>query len=123
MTSPRSTDEVLQDHLRLRAEGKLEEDLARNYAPQVVLLTSNSNMSGHAALRKSASRLRKQLPEARFNYRVKQVQGPYALLIWSATSSRFEAVQGADSFVIENGKITFQSIHYALQGIRQGSPP
>ena len=111
----RSPEEVFEDHLRLRAEGKLEEDLTRNYDTNVILLTSNSNMVGHEALRLSAGRLREQLPDAQFSYRVKRVNGPYAMLIWSAVSSRFEAVEGADSFVIEDGRIVFQSIHYALQ--------
>lgn len=120
MADARSTEEVFEDHLRLRAEGKLEEDLARNYDHQVVLLTSNSKMSGHDALRVSAQRLREQLPGAHFSYHVRQVQGAYALLIWSAKSSRFDAVEGADSFVIKNGKIAFQSIHYTLQSSDEG---
>ncbi|PAP95048.1 hypothetical protein CIT31_13225 [Mesorhizobium wenxiniae] len=54
------------------------------------------------------------MPEARFHVAAKQVSGRYALLVWSAKSTRFDAVEGADSFVIENGKIVFQSIHYGL---------
>ncbi|MET3585314.1 hypothetical protein ABID21_001416 [Pseudorhizobium tarimense] len=44
MADARSPEEVLDDHLRLRAD------------PHVVLLTSNSNMRGHDALRNSARR-------------------------------------------------------------------
>ena len=72
-------------------------------------------MVGREALRVSAARLKEQLPDAEFNYRVKQVKGAYALLIWSATSPRFDAFEGADSFVIRDGKIVFQSIHYGLK--------
>lgn len=35
---------VFEDHLRLRAAGDIEEDLRRNYAVDVVLLTANSNL-------------------------------------------------------------------------------
>lgn len=110
----RSPDEVFEDHLRLRLEGNLEEDLRRNYSKDVVLLTVNSKAKGHDALRISAARLTEQLPGAEFRVVAKQVDGPYALLIWSARSARFDAVEGADSFVIENGRIVFQSIHYGL---------
>jgi hypothetical protein len=50
--SARRTREVFDDYLRLR----LEDDLARNYAKDVVLLTVNSNACGHQAIRTSAGR-------------------------------------------------------------------
>lgn len=49
---------------------------------------------GHDAVRLSSKRLREQLPQGEFNYIAKQVRGPYTLLIWSATSSRFDAIGG-----------------------------
>ena len=66
-------------------------------------------MSGHESIRASTARLKKQLPGAKFEFVAKQVSGPYALLIWRATSQRYDAVEGADSFLIKAGKI--QSIH------------
>ena len=110
----RSPEEVFEDHLRLRLEGNLAEDLRRNYAQDVVLLTVNSNARGHDAIRMSADRLNQQLPDAEFTIVAKQVNGPFALLIWSASSARFDAIEGADSFVIKDGKIILQSIHYGL---------
>jgi hypothetical protein len=70
----RSTEEVFEDHLRLRLAGKLEEDLQRNYASDIVLLTCNSNRTGHAAMRVSAARLKEQLPDAEFTFLAKQVK-------------------------------------------------
>ncbi|RWM87830.1 MAG: nuclear transport factor 2 family protein [Mesorhizobium sp.] len=113
----RSIHEVFQDHLRLRVMGELEEDLRRNYASDVVLLTANSNLVGHDAIRLSAKRLHEQLPEAKFEFLAKQVRGPYAILIWSATSRSLNATDGADSFIIRNSKIVFQSIHYRLEAV------
>jgi hypothetical protein len=118
----RSAEEVFKDHLRLRVAGSLEEDLRRNYADDVVLLTVNSNARGHDAIRMSARRLREQLPDARYEFLAKQVNGPYVLLIWRGWSSRFNATEGADSFVIRDGKIRFQSIHYRLEEPRVPSP-
>src|SRR5699024_5304623 len=104
-----------EDHLRLRLEGALEEDLRRNYSEDVVLLTVNSNARGYDAMRMSAERLARQLPDAEFEFTAKQVDGSYALLIWSASSPRFDAVEGADTFVIHEGKIVLHSIHYGLR--------
>lgn len=111
---PRSTSEVFDSHLNLRIDGDLERDLVENYSEKVVLLTVNSNMSGHDAIRASAARLREQPPGAKFEFVAKQVNGPHALMIWRATSQRFDDVKGADSFVIKAGKIVSQSIHYRL---------
>jgi hypothetical protein len=110
----RSAEQVFEDHLRLRVAGKVEEDLRRNYAEDVVLLTIRSNVRGHDAIRMPARRLRNQFPDGRFKLLSKQVNGPYALLIWQGQSSRFNAMDGADSFVIRDGKIQLQSSHYRL---------
>jgi hypothetical protein len=110
----RSTSEVFEDHLRLRMEGDLEADLRRNYWEDVTLLTVNSNGEGHDMLRMSAERLAEQLPNGRYEFLKKQVRGPYALLIWRARSDGVRAVDGADSFLIEDGKIRMQTIHYRL---------
>ena len=118
----RSAEEVFEDHLRLRMAGGLEEDIRRNYAEDVVLLTVNSNARGHDAIRMSAQRLRDQLPDARYEFLAKQINGPWVLLIWRGWSSRFNATEGADSFDIRNGKIRFQSIHYRLEDPWAPSP-
>ncbi len=114
MAEKRGTEEVFEDHLRLRLDGRLEDDLRHNYSEDVVLLTSNSNRRGHDALRISAKRLSEQLPGADYEFIAKQVNGPYALLVWSAKSDGCTVRVGADSFVIEGGKIVMQTIHYGL---------
>ena len=112
----RSTSEVFEDHLKLRMSGDLEADLRRNYCEDVTLLTENSNGQGHDLVRISAGRLAEQLPNGKYEFLSKQVRGPYALLIWRATSDNFRAVAGADSLLIEDGKIRMQTIHYRLLG-------
>lgn len=114
MANQRTTSEVFEDHLRLRQSGDLEEDLRRNFAEDVVLLAGNSNGRGHAAIRASFRRLREQMPGGRFQYLARQVCGPYALLVWRGRSSRFDVFEGADTFVIESGKIRLHTIHYRL---------
>ena len=105
---------VMKDHLRLRRSGDLEADLARNFADDVVLVTDNSRLHGHDAIRKSAGRLREQLPGARIEFVTCQVEGEYALLVWRARSDRCAVDCGVDSFHIRNGRIVAQTIHYDL---------
>ncbi|MGB3643549.1 MAG: nuclear transport factor 2 family protein [Mesorhizobium sp.] len=111
---PRPTRQVFEDHLEKRRRGLLEEDLAANYAEDVVLLTVNSNGVGHDAIRHSAARLDDQMPTPKFEFVAQQVNGRFALLIWRGYSSREGAIDGADTFVIENGLIRLQTIHYRL---------
>lgn len=112
--SSRSVTEVFEDHLRLRQSQDLEADLRRNYAPDVILLTMNSVLHGHDGLRRSAGRLHSQLPDARFEFSAKRVEGQYAFLVWRADSERYRVECGADSFLIRDGLIRMQTIHYHL---------
>lgn len=111
----RTTEQVLDDHLERRVIGDLETDLRRNYADDIVLLTCNSEYVGHDGIRTSAARLREQLPDVRYEFIAKKVHGPYALLVWRADSHRFRAIEGSDTFVIQDGKIKLQTVHYGLR--------
>ncbi|WP_119459360.1 nuclear transport factor 2 family protein [Rhodospirillaceae bacterium SYSU D60014] len=110
----RSVAEVSEDHLRLRLSQDLETDLQRNYAPDVILLTVYSVLHGHDGLRRSSGRLQLQLPGARFEFSAKQVDGEFAFLVWRADSKRYRVECGADSFLIRDGLIRMQTIHYHL---------
>lgn len=110
----RSVEAIIDDHLRLRREGRLEEDLECNYAPDAVLLTVNSNCSGRDAIRTSAHRLANQIPEGKYEYLARKIHRWFALLIWRGQSFRNDIIDGADSFVVEDERIAFQSIHYRL---------
>jgi hypothetical protein len=44
----------------------------------------------------------------------KLVQGEHAFLVWKAWSQRFRVEDGADSFVIRDGRTVGQTIFYRL---------
>ena len=50
----RSTQEVFEDHLRQRQGKALEEDLARNYAVDVVVFCAHGLHHGHDGVRQTA---------------------------------------------------------------------
>jgi hypothetical protein len=110
----RSTREVFDDHLQLRVDGRLETDLKRNYAEDIVLMCEYEVFRGRDAVHASADRLGLQLPGAEFEFITREVEGEYAFLVWKATSDRFRVDHGADSFVIRDGRIVMQSIYYDL---------
>lgn len=114
LDSRRAAKEVFDDHLALAAEGVLEEDLARNYHEDCVILINSGEYRGHAGARRLARQLEQEMPEAKFEYITRLVSGRFAFLEWTGTSRTSTVEDGADSFVIENGKIVAQTIHYTL---------
>ena len=111
----RSTADVFDDHLRRRAQGELKADLERNYADDVVLFCRHGIFHGRDEIRRSAHRLGMQIPDARFTYDSRLVEGEIAYLEWSAESPNAQVHDGADSFVIRDGLIRVQTIHYTPQ--------
>ena len=92
----------------------VEEDLLRNYHEDCVILINSGEYRGHAGARRLADQLAREMPEAEFEYTTKLVSGRFAFLEWTGSSKTASVQDGADSFVIENGKIVAQTIHYTL---------
>lgn len=112
----RPTRQVFEDHLRLRKLGKTEEDIERNYAEDLVVLSGTGKHLGRDGVRETARNLGKYLANGTWEYRNTLVEGEYAFLEWTARSDNGMVCDGADSFVIRNGLIEFQSIHYTVYG-------
>jgi hypothetical protein len=113
----RSTEDVLEDHLSCRQSGDIDGDLARNYADEVVILTSRGAFHGRADVHRLNKLLRDTVPQSRYEFPIKLVKGAYAFIEWRARQPGKSIEDGADSFVIENGKIRLQTIHYNVQEV------
>lgn len=113
--SNRSADEVFEDHLKLAQEGKLEEDIKRNNAEDIVLLTNYGTFYGHEGVRRAAKLLDKQLPHGKYEYKLKLCHKNICFLHWRGVSEESYIPDGADSFLIENGKIKTQTIYYTVK--------
>ncbi|MGK9171359.1 nuclear transport factor 2 family protein [Inquilinus limosus] len=111
----RSPVDVLDDHLALRQRHEVERDIERNYAPDVVVLTSRGAFRGHDAVRRLQRKLREAIGDAEFEFPTKLIDGPYAFLEWRARVPGKSVEDGADSFVIQDGKIVLQTIHYMIE--------
>lgn len=111
----RSAREVLDDHLQKSQYGCVEADLAHNYAPDIVVLAGDGVYRGYEGMRKLAQRLRDELPNAVFEYRTVLVEEDVGFLEWSGHGGNAHVHDGADSFVIRDGKIVAQTIHYTVE--------
>ena len=111
----RSAEEVLQDHLRESRSGSVEEDLKRNYAEDVVLLTGRGLYRGHDGVRELNRMLAEELPNARFEYQTQLVHGEMGFLEWAAEADGARVEDGADSYFIRSGRVVVQTVHYKVQ--------
>jgi hypothetical protein len=120
----RSAQEVLDDHLNIAQEwsggGSMEEildaDLRRNVAEDIVILINRGTFRGHEGVRELAMMLAEELPEhAAFQYTYTSVEGKMAFLEWAYEDSTTRVRDGADSYLIEDGKIVAQTIHYTVE--------
>jgi hypothetical protein len=108
----RSTREVLQDHLDRRQRGDLEGDLQHNYHEDVVCLSLTGVRSGLDGVREQAAELEKALPGATFRCRELIVADELGMEVWDGEARAAVVREGTDSFVVRDGRIAAQTVHY-----------
>ncbi len=96
----RSAEEVLDDHLLQGQCGSIDDDLVRNYAEDVVVLSARGVFRGHGGLRQMQQLLRDETPGAKFTYHLKLVEGEVGFLESSGASDKVYIRDGVDSYVI-----------------------
>ena len=111
----RSTREVYEDHLRLAQVNDVEADLARNVATDFVALTGRGVFRGHSGVLELARQLLAEIPSGRWTYTTQLFDGPMAFLEWTVDEGPYRIRDGADSYLIEGGKIRMQTIHYTVE--------
>lgn len=111
----RSAEAVFEDHLKLAIERDMEAELSRNNAEEIVLLTNFGVFHGHQGVREAAELLEKELPNGTFNYKVKLCHDNICYLHWTGDSEEASIEDGADSYLIENGRIKIQTIYYTVK--------
>jgi hypothetical protein len=116
----RSAQEVFDDHLRLAAEHRFDEDIARNVAPDCVILERRGIFHGRDGARELARLLEEELPGAPYVYTNRLIADRVAFLEWTAEAANTRVCDGADSFLIENGSIVAQTIHYTVESTQTG---
>jgi hypothetical protein len=122
--SSRTAQEVLDDHLNTDEhfgveqdwQRIVEEDIRRNISEEIVILINRGTFRGHEGVRRLARMLGEELPEHRaFEYTYRAVEGRMAFLEWAYEDDQVRVRDGADSYLIEGGKIVAQTIHYTVE--------
>src|SRR4051794_19334373 len=111
----RKTADVFEDHLELRLAGKVDDDIAKNYCDDVVMLSYSERSHRHAGARRCAVERARLRRDGEFEIVVKQLHCDYAYLHWRAPSKEARVCHGADSFLVRDGKIVIQSVYYAVE--------
>lgn len=111
----RSAQRVFDDHLALAAEHRFDEDIERNFSKDCVVLERRGVFRGHDGLRQLAHLLSDELPDAPYRYTNRLVDGRMAFLEWTSEARTARVRDGADSFLIENGQVVAQTIHYTVE--------
>lgn len=114
----RSPTEVFDDHLALAAQHRFDQDIERNVAPECVILERRGVFHGREGARELARLLSEELPDAPYTYTNRLVAGRVAFLEWTAEAARTRVRDGADSFLIEDGWIVAQTIHYTVESTK-----
>ena len=110
----RTTNEVIAEHLRNRRAGRLMTDLEVNYTEDVVVMSHLGHFQGREAVDALATLLQQQLKDADFFYNTAFVDSEFAFLQWTAHGKDLHVSDGADSFVVRDGRICMQTIYYSL---------
>ena len=118
----RSPKQVLEDHLRLRSACRLEDDLSRNYAEDVIVFGSEGRFDGHDGIRRTAEILGTHVNEGNYAYLEQHTDGEIAYLTWTATEDGYE-IHGSDTFLIRDGQILVQTIHVVRMASSSSDDP
>ncbi len=105
--------DVLNRHLDL-SRSHSEEDFLGCYREDSFLVMSSGVRRGLEAIRGCYRQLNQDLPNARYTYKVIIVEQDVGILEWSADSDTHTVTDGVDSYVIRDGYIRAQTIHYTL---------
>src|SRR3712207_8076476 len=93
-------------------------DWSSDCALPILVLTGRGVFRGHDGVRELARQLMAEIPSGRWTYVTTLVEGPMAFLEWTVDEGPFRIRDGADSYLIEGGRIRVQTIHYTVEDDR-----
>lgn len=111
----RTTKEVFENHIMLVLDWEQELDVEKNYSSECCLLTSIGMFHGHDGVRRFYKIMNEKCPEADYLYFNRMCCGEVAFLEWQAESAEFYIEDAAESFLIRNGQIVSQTVHFTVR--------
>ena len=110
----RTTQEVFDDHVTRLIARDRPSDLVRNYAEDAVVLTSVGTFRGRRGANYIDEWIHCGVPWATIEVTTRLVAGEVAFLEWSAHGEHAEIWGGANSYLIRDGQIVVQTIHFLI---------
>lgn len=106
-----STKDVLNHHLSSLGAEDIEA-VMEDYTEDSVILTPQGPVCGCAEIRRLFESFVQMIPHASYSIRTNCLSGPLVLWEWSAASDKAEIKNGVDTFVVQEGKITYQTVRF-----------
>ena len=105
-----STEEILNHHHDCIDKGDLE-GLLSDYTEDSILEIPHTQLRGLEKLRKAFSRMFEDFGKGPSNFEMQRtsINGEFAYVFWKAQTEDNDYHIGSDTFVIQNGKIVYQT--------------
>jgi len=110
----RNAAEVFKQHAQAMIAGELEAILA-DYSDDALFITRAGVLHGKDGVRAGFTKLFEDLPHPHFDVRTRILEGNVLFLEWSATSEASRADDGVETFLVRDGEIALQTVHYTVQ--------
>ena len=111
-TSPsRTAQDVFKHHAQAMVAGDLN-DIVSDYADDALFITNAGVLHGRSGVREGFTKIFADLPNARFDVRPRILEGDVMFLEWAATGTASRADDGVETFLVRDGEIVLQTVHY-----------
>ena len=108
--SQTKTQEILNHHLSAFMDADIDEIL-KDFTEESELLTPDGALKGLSAIRSFLEEVFKMVPKgSTFEPKQMIVRDNLAYITWSGESTFVSIPLGTDSFIMENGKILYQTL-------------
>ena len=114
MSHSATAQEVLERHLELSRAGD-DEAFLRSYRKDSFLIMRAGVRRGLEEIRSCFEQLNRELPNAHFSYSVVTTEQEVGFVQWTAESDAHVVEDGVDTYLIQDGYIRAQTIHYTLR--------
>ena len=110
----RTAAEVFRHHAQAMTAGDLDE-IVSDYADDARFITQAGVLRGKQGVRDAFANLFAELPDPRFDVHTRMLEGDVLFLEWTATATGSRADDGVETFVVRDGQIALQTMHYNLR--------
>jgi ketosteroid isomerase-like protein len=109
----RTAQEVFQDHARAIAAGDLD-GIVGDYSEDAMFITHAGVLHGKDGVREGFTRLFGDLPDPKFDVHTRILEGDVLFLEWTAEARGARGEQGVETFLVRQGEIVLQTVHYVV---------